>query len=123
MTMEVVTIIFCFSKVKTDQITLNFSTTLLLHVHGLLDPTQCHRLVWCPYIPDDEDSSGTTANTMDSSVVQDDMGKILVLTHNNVVSSQGHFCLFAQVCPNSPMVSALEYKTSVLCSSHCSGEF
>ena len=46
-------------------------------------PSDNHRLIWCPYIPDDEEESSAT--TADSSQA-DSPGKLLVLTHDEVVS-------------------------------------
>ncbi|XP_069698744.1 enhancer of mRNA-decapping protein 4 isoform X2 [Periplaneta americana] len=47
--------------------------TLLLHVEQNTDrtPSSNHRVIWCPYIPDDESSD----------VAYDDVAKLLVLTH------------------------------------------
>lgn len=47
--------------------------TLLLHVEQTSDhsPTSNHRVIWCPYIPDEDNSD----------VVYDDVAKLLVLTH------------------------------------------
>ena len=57
-------------------------------------PSDNHRLIWCPYIPDEEDS-GTTANTTSDSSLPDDVGKLLVLTHDEVVStSYNYYPLF-----------------------------
>ena len=75
------------------------SAMLLLQVNR--DPERLirsdnHRLIWCPYIPEDEEESSAT--TADSSQ-PDCAGKLLVLTHDNVVSndaqSSGSFTWFS----------------------------
>ena len=61
------------------------STTLLLQVtRAEEDSSHNHRLIWCPYIPEEEDSSGATNTTGDSSLVED-VGKLLVVTQDDVV--------------------------------------
>ena len=46
-----------------------------------------HRVIWCPYIPDEDETSGTTVNTTADSSVAEDISKLLVLTHDKVVSN------------------------------------
>lgn len=42
-------------------------------------PTEYHRVIWCPFIPDDcDDSSVTESSTQDAS-------RVLVLTHGEKV--------------------------------------
>lgn len=44
-------------------------------------PSEFHRVIWCPFIPDDcDDSSMTESSTQDAS-------RVLVLTHNEKVSN------------------------------------
>ena len=50
------------------------------------EPSENHRLIWCPYIPEEEDSSTATHDTTNSSVA-DDVGRLLVLTHDSIVSN------------------------------------
>ena len=41
-------------------------------------PTSNHRVIWCPYIPDDDNSD----------VAFDDVAKLLVLTHGAKVNNR-----------------------------------
>ena len=43
-------------------------------------PAEIRRLIWCPYLPDNEDSSGTTLDEGST----DDASKLLVLTHDEL---------------------------------------
>ena len=63
------------------------STKLLLNIVRPADVTPCdeHRLIWCPYMPEDDEQSTSTGTTLDSCAV-DDAAKLLVLTHGSVVS-------------------------------------
>ena len=67
---------------------------MVLTIHRDIDDfelSQNHRLIWCPFIPDDEESSDATANnTTDSSLgCGGDDAKLLVLTHGSRVGSAG----------------------------------
>jgi enhancer of mRNA-decapping protein 4 len=46
-------------------------------------PSNNHRLIWCPYIPDD-DPSTTDGDSGEDSVI-DDPSRLLVLTHNGII--------------------------------------
>ncbi|OWF47144.1 enhancer of mRNA-decapping protein 4-like [Mizuhopecten yessoensis] len=68
--------LFVYSIKETDYGKL--VTNLVLHVLRDKDTphTEYHRLIWCPFIPDDsDDSSVTESSTQDAS-------RVLVLTHN-----------------------------------------
>ena len=66
---------------------LTSSPHLVLHITRGENPSiGHHRLIWCPYIPEDADTSGTTSATSDSIGGSEDLGKLLVLTHESTVS-------------------------------------
>ncbi|XP_060069080.1 enhancer of mRNA-decapping protein 4-like [Ylistrum balloti] len=68
--------LFVYSIKETDSDKL--ITNLVLHVRRDKEAprTEYHRLIWCPFIPDDsDDSSVTESSTQDAS-------RVLVLTHN-----------------------------------------
>ena len=58
-------------------------TTLLLNIVRPADtePSDLHRLIWCPYMPEDDDD----VTTDDESLGSDQAAKLLVLTHGNLV--------------------------------------
>ena len=62
-------------------------TELLLNIVRPADVMPCaeHRLIWCPYMPEDDDQSTSTGATLDSCPT-DDAAKLLVLTHGSTVS-------------------------------------
>ena len=62
-------------------------TTLLLNVsHPKGSPTCTnHRLIWCPYIGDADDSSAANTTNTTDSLSTCDFNKMLVLTHDNTV--------------------------------------
>lgn len=42
-----------------------------------------NRIIWCPYIPEEDESNGTATTSTTESLV-DDVGKLLVVTHNEL---------------------------------------
>lgn len=56
------------------------------------DPLEEHRLIWCPYMPEDDEASTATGTTLESSAA-DDAGKLLVLTHGNVVRKWSYYAI------------------------------
>ena len=49
--------------------------------------SEYHRVIWCPFIPDDcDDSSNTESSTQDAS-------RVLVLTHNEKVRKFSDFIM------------------------------
>jgi len=57
------------------------STTIMMNILRTKDTplTGYHRVIWCPFIPDDcDDSSATESSTQDAS-------RVLVLTHDEKV--------------------------------------
>ena len=77
----------CVSDIACVCVACAPSTKLLLNIVRPADVTPCdeHRLIWCPYMPEDDEQSTSTGTTLDSCAV-DDAAKLLVLTHGSVVS-------------------------------------
>ena len=44
-----------------------------------MNGTDYHRLIWCPYIPDNAESTGSGSQTDDGSM-------LMLVTHDNIVS-------------------------------------
>lgn len=72
---------------------------MLLHVEQNNDRTTSsnHRVIWCPYIPEEENSD----------VTYDDVAKLLVLTHGAKVNS----CFYSHVKGRSQIAGDLEHST------------
>ena len=72
-------------------------TTLLLNVsHPKGSPTCTnHRLIWCPYIGDADDSSAANTTNTTDSLSTCDFNKMLVLTHDNTVLN---VCNYSILC-------------------------
>ncbi|KAL4234139.1 enhancer of mRNA decapping 4 [Mactra antiquata] len=67
-----------YELVQTDD--RKIASTLLLHIQRPESTvvSEYHRVIWCPYIPDDSDDSNVT----DSSTQTDNASRVLVLTND-----------------------------------------